>query len=131
MNQEQVKISKSTLGPDTTDMLQRVHQDALWILENLGVGCKQPEIQEAFRMFEADGLAVQYEDRIYITAGLVERCLRNVPGVDDFFVPRNSFFIGGTAPYVYDDEKGNGGLPPTPEHVVRIAQIAGIVEGRF
>ena len=105
VNQEQVRISKSVLGTDTIDMLQRVHQDALWILENLGVGCRQPEIQEAFRKFEADGLAVQYEDRIYITAGLVENSLRNVPGVDGFFVPKNSFFIGGTAPYVYDDEK--------------------------
>jgi trimethylamine--corrinoid protein Co-methyltransferase len=122
--QEQVEKSKSLLGEDTVEMLFQVHQDALWILENLGVGCKQPEIQEAFRKFEADGLAVQYEDRIYVTTGLVERCLKTVPGVNEFFVPMNSFFIGGTAPYVYDDQKGNGGIPPTPEHVVRIAQIA-------
>ena len=46
--QEQVEKSKSLLGEDTVDMLIKVHQDALWILENLGVGCKQPEIQEAF-----------------------------------------------------------------------------------
>jgi trimethylamine:corrinoid methyltransferase-like protein len=124
MNKEQEKRSKSLLGEETVEMLFQVHQDALCILENLGVGCKQPQIQEAFRAFEADGLAVQYEDRIYVTAGLVEQCLKTVPGVDEFFVPMNSFFIGGTAPYVYDDEKGNGGLPPTPEHVGRIAQIA-------
>ena len=122
--QEQVEKSKSLLGKDTVEMLFKVHQDALWILENLGVGCKQPEIQEAFRKFEADGLAVQYEDRIYVTTGLVERCLKTVPGVNEFFVPMNSFFIGGTAPYIYDDRKGKGGIPPTPEHVVRIAQIA-------
>jgi len=55
---------------------------------------------------------------------LVERCLTTVPGVADFFVPLNSFFIGGTAPYIYDDEKGEGGIIPTPEHVAHIAQIA-------
>jgi trimethylamine--corrinoid protein Co-methyltransferase len=124
MKKEQEKRSRSLLGEDTVEMLLQVHQDALWILENLGVGCKQPQIQEAFRRFEADGLAVLYEDRIYVTAGLAEKCLETAPGVDGFFVPMNSFFIGGTAPYVYDDEKNNGGLPPTPEHVARIAQIA-------
>ena len=36
----------------------------------------------------------------------------------------NSFFIGGTAPYVYDDEAGKGGVFPTTEHAIRIAQIA-------
>ncbi|MBW2216019.1 MAG: trimethylamine methyltransferase family protein [Deltaproteobacteria bacterium] len=124
MNEEQIKRSKSLLGNDTVQMLFKVHEDALWILENLGVGCKQPDMQAAFRKFENEGLAILYEDRIYITKDLVERCLTTVPGVADFFVPLNSFFIGGTAPYIYDDEKGEGGIMPTPEHVARIAQIA-------
>jgi trimethylamine--corrinoid protein Co-methyltransferase len=112
------------LGETTVEMLFRTHEDAKWILENLGVGCKQPEIQAVFRRFEADGLAVIYEDRIYVTAELVEKCLETVPGVDQFFVPLSSFFIGGTAPYVYDDRNGKGGIIPKPEHVIRIAQIA-------
>ncbi|MBW2609432.1 MAG: trimethylamine methyltransferase family protein [Deltaproteobacteria bacterium] len=124
MNKERLEISRSILGTNTVEMLQQVHQDALWTLENLGVGCKQPEMQEAFRQFEADGEAIVYEDRIYVTAGLVEKCLKTVPGINDFIVPLNSFFIGGTAPYVYDDEKGVGGLMPTPEHMARIARIA-------
>ncbi|MBN2125498.1 MAG: trimethylamine methyltransferase family protein [Deltaproteobacteria bacterium] len=124
MKQEQIDKSKSMLGEETVDMLLRAHQDALWLLENLGVGCKQPEIQDVFRKFEAEGLAVVHDDRVYVTSPLVERCLETVPGVDDFFVPRNSFFIGGTAPYVYDDKKGEGGIMPTPEHVKRIARIA-------
>ncbi|MBW2144778.1 MAG: trimethylamine methyltransferase family protein, partial [Deltaproteobacteria bacterium] len=124
MNEEQIKKSRSLLGNDTVEMLFNVHQDALWILENLGVGCKQPEMQAAFQKFEAEGLAILYEDRVFIMRDLVERCLTTVPGVADFFVPLNSFFIGGTAPYIYDDEKGEGGIIPTPEHVVRIAQIA-------
>ena len=124
MNKEQVEKSKSLLGEDAVQMLIQVNQDAMWILENLGVGCKQPEIQEVFRQFEADGLAIVYEDRVFVTSGLVERCLGTVPGVADFFVPRNSFFIGGTAPYVYDDKAGQGGVTPTTEHVTQIAQLA-------
>ena len=124
MNREQEKKSIALLGKNTTEMLLRVHQDAMWILENLGVGCKQPEMQNVFREFEADGLAVVYEDRVFVTSELVKKCLTTVPGLDDFFVPMNSFFIGGTAPYVYDDKAGNGGIMPTPEHVARIAQIA-------
>ncbi|MDB9823154.1 trimethylamine methyltransferase family protein [Deltaproteobacteria bacterium] len=124
MKQERVEISKSLLGNNTVDMLLQVHQDAIWTLENLGVGCKQPEMQDVFRRYEPDGLSVVYEDRVYVTAGLVEKCLETAPGVAEFFVPLNSFFIGGTAPYVYDDKAGKGGVFPTPEHAARIAQIA-------
>jgi len=124
VNTAQVEKSKSALSEDTVEMLLQSHQDALWMLENLGVGCRQPEIQQVFEAFAAEGQAIVYEDRIYVTAGLVEKCLKTVPGVSEFFVPLNSFFIGGTAPYVYDDEKGEGGVFPSPEHAERIAQIA-------
>ena len=124
MNTQRLEKSKSLLGNKTVDMLLQVHEDGLWILENLGVGCKQPEIQEAFKKFEAEGTAVVHDGRIYVTSALVETCLKTVPGFSDFFVPLNSFFIGGTAPYVYDEEAGEGGLMPSPEHVARIAKIA-------
>jgi trimethylamine--corrinoid protein Co-methyltransferase len=124
VNEERIKISKSLLGKDIVDMLFHVHEDSLWILENLGVGCRQPEIQNVFRAFEKDGLAVVYEDRIYLIRDLVKRCLETAPGLADFFVPLNSFFIGGTAPYVYDDATGNGGLTPTADHAMRIAKFA-------
>jgi len=87
MNAAQTERSKSLLGKNTVDMLLQAHEDALWMLENLGVGCKQPEIQDVFRKFEADGLAVIYEDRIYVTSGLVEQCLKTTPGVDNFLCP--------------------------------------------
>lgn len=124
MNHEQVERSKAVLGNEAVDMLLRVHQDALWILENLGVGCRQPEILEAFRAVEEEGAAVVFEERIYIMSDLVERCLGTTPGLKDFFVPLNSFFIGGTAPYVYDDDARQGGLLPQDGHVERIARIA-------
>ena len=124
MNKEQVEQSKSLLGMNTVEMLMQTHQDALWMLENLGVGCRQPKILEAFQQHVEDGRAIIYEDRVYITTDLVEHCLLTVPGVSDFFVPRNSFFIGGTAPYVYDDVAGVGGIIPNNEHVAMIARIA-------
>ncbi len=124
VNQEQVQASRTVLGDGAVDMLQRVHQDALWILENLGVRCEQPELQQAFRKHEAEGLAVVFDDRVHIMSDLAARCLATVPGVDKFFVPRNSFFIGGTAPYIYDDAAGKGGVNPRTEHVARIARIA-------
>lgn len=124
MNNNRVEVSRSILGSDAVDMLLKVHEDALWIMENLGVGCKQPDIQKAFQEYEAQGLAVVYDERVYVTNDLVQQCLSRTPGVSDFFVPLNSFFIGGTAPYIYDDVKGEGGTMPTVDDVVRIAQIA-------
>ena len=124
VNIRQVDKSKLLLGNNTVEMLFQAHKDALWILENLGVGCKQPDMQEAFKKFEAEGLAVVYENRVYIMSDLVEKCLKTVPPVADFFVPLNSFFIGGTAPYIYDDKAGKGGVIPTAAHVKKIAQIA-------
>jgi len=124
VNNEQVEKSKALLGKEVVEMLLQVHQDALWILENLGVGCKQPEILEVFKKAEDQGSAVVFEDRIYLMSDLVEQCLGTVPGLRDFFVPLNSFFIGGTAPYVYDDEARKGGLLPDRGHVERIARIA-------
>ena len=124
MNNGQIKESKRVLGSQTVEMLLKVHDDALWILENIGVGCKEPNISELFKNLEKDGLAVVYEDRIYLMKDLVEKCLENVPGIKDFFVPKNSFLVGGTAPYIYDDKTGNGGLIPTAEHVKKIAGIA-------
>ena len=111
-NKSQVIASTQVLGKATVEMLFQVHQDALWMLENMGVGCLQPEIVDAFRRYETDGKAIAYENRIYITGDLVKECLATVPGLDQFFVPRNSLFIGGRAPYVYDDSMGKGGVLP-------------------
>lgn len=124
MDTKQLEESKTLLGDETVEMLLKVHEDALWMLENMGVGCKQPEILEAFRKYENEGLAIVYDNRVYVMNDLVKQCLESVPGTKDFFVPKNSFFVGGTAPYIYDDKTGTGGLMPTPEHVERIAQIA-------
>jgi hypothetical protein len=124
VNNKQIEESNKLLGDQTVEMLLKVHEDALWILENMGVGCKQPDILELFKKYENDGLAVVYDNRIYLMEDLVKELLESVPGIKDFFVPKNSFLVGGTAPYIYDDKTGAGGVMPTPEHVKKIAQIA-------
>jgi len=136
VNKEQVQKSGNLLGNDTVEMLLQVHKDALWILENLGIGCHHPELAKIFQATEDEGQVMIHENRVYLTAKLVERCLKSVPGVADFLVPQNTFLIGGTAPYVYDDKFGKGGLFPSAGHVIRIAkaaeknrQIAGIGRG--
>jgi len=105
-------------------MLMQTHRDAVWILENLGVHCRQPQILSAFQQFEERGQVFVHENRIYITEELLSQVLKTIPSVGEFFVPRNSFFIGGTAPYVYDDRAGCGGIMPTVDHLVQIARIA-------
>ena len=124
MNTQQVEASRSVLGSPTVDMLLQVHDDALWMLENMGVGCAQPDMLAAFRQHEDSGRAIVYENRVYVTEDLVRECLAQTPGDRRFLRARNSFFVGGTAPYVYDDAVGQGGLMPTAEHVARIARIA-------
>lgn len=123
-NSGQVALSTELLGKATVEMLAQVHRDALWILENLGMGCARPEIVDAFRLFEAEGRAIVYDDRIYIGTDLVTQSLQTVPGIDLFPVPRNSLFIGGRAAFVYDDRMGGGGIVPTLSHVQRLAEIA-------
>ena len=123
MNGKQLTESRGLFGEQAVDMLLQVHQDALWMLENLGVGCSQPYMVEAFRNYEGLGEAYVYENRIYLMNSLVDKCLETTPGIDEFFVPRNSFFVGGTAPYMYDDVNERGGVPPRPEDVEKIAGI--------
>ena len=65
MNHEQVEESKALLGKEVVEMLLQVHQDALWILENLGVGCKQPEIGLNAR-YVIDTFSVIDQDKVRI-----------------------------------------------------------------
>jgi trimethylamine:corrinoid methyltransferase-like protein len=124
VNASQIEASRAALGFETVEMLHQVHRDALWMLENLGVRCRRPEIAQVFAPYEESGEAILHGDRIYLMEDLVLRSLKTVPGIDGFFVGRDRFFIGGTAPYVYDDLKGKGGLTPSSGHLIRIAKMA-------
>ena len=104
------------------DYLKRIHQDGVRILEEVGIKCQSTEIRD---ILEDTGMAA-YDDgsgHIHILAPLVEQALSYVPGKESFWVKDNSFGIGGTAPFIYDDEAVELRMPELDD-VARIAQIA-------
>ncbi|MCK4728539.1 MAG: trimethylamine methyltransferase family protein, partial [Desulfobacterales bacterium] len=60
---------------------------------------------------------------LHVLAPLVEQAINMAPKRDQYWIPENAFGVGGTAPFVYDDETGEL-VEPTFEH---LAKIAGIV----
>ena len=101
--------------------LKQIHEDALRVLEEVGVKCASPEVR---RIFEDTGLAA-YDattGHIHILQPLVDQALATAPKRDQYWIPEDAFGVGGTAPFVYDDPSGEL-IPPTFEHVVKIASI--------
>lgn len=101
--------------------LERIHQDALRVLEEVGIKCSSPEIH---RIFEDTGLAAYDETtgHIHVLSPLVEQALNMAPKRDQYWIPENAFGVGGTAPFVYDDRTGEL-VEPTFDHLARIAKI--------
>ncbi len=108
-------------GAHTREMLDRIHQDALRVLEEVGVYCPSPEIQN---LLADTGLAAYDEStgHLHVLTPLVEQALNRTPGRNDYWVPPNSFGVGGTAPFVFDDTSGEL-VPPTLEDIAAIAKI--------
>lgn len=107
---------------ENNDLLDTIHRDALRVLEEVGVRCEHPEVR---RVFEETGLAAvdPATEHIHVLPPLVEQALATTPKRDRYWIPENAFGIGGTAPFVYDDDTGDL-VEPTFEHVARIARIA-------
>ena len=53
---------------------------------------------------------------------LVEQALNTAPGRDQYWIQENAFGVGGTAPFVYDDDSGEL-VEPTFGPLIRIAKI--------
>lgn len=103
------------------ELLDRIHGDALRVLEEVGVKCTSDEVR---KIFEDTGLAA-YDattGHLHVLEPLVEQALNTTPKRGEFWIPEDSFGVGGTAPFVYDDETGEL-VAPTFEHIARIAQI--------
>jgi len=110
----------------TQDYLERIHGDALQVLEEVGVKCASPEIRQ---IFEETGMAA-FDDttgHIHVLAPLVEQALSMAPKRDQYWIPENAFGVGGTAPFVYDDQTGDL-VEPTFDHLVNIAKIVNEAE---
>jgi trimethylamine:corrinoid methyltransferase-like protein len=106
---------------EESDLLTKIHQDALSVLEEVGVRCQNSEVRQ---VFEETGLAAFDEStgHIHILSPLVEQALNTAPKRDQYWIPENAFGVGGTAPFVYDDETGEL-VEPTFENLARIAKI--------
>ena len=102
------------------DLLETIHQDALRVLEEVGVKCTSPEIRQ---LFENTGLAAFDETtgHLHVLTPLVEQALNTAPKRDQYWIPENSFGVGGTAPFVYDDQSGEL-VEPAFEHLAKIAK---------
>ncbi len=108
-----------TLADNT--YLDRIHKEAMSVLEEVGVHCKSEKIRN---IFESTGLAAYDETTgfLHILPQLVEQALNETPKRSEYWIPENSFGVGGTAPFVYDDESGEL-IAPTFEHIAKIAKI--------
>ncbi len=106
---------------DNNDLLKLIHNDAVRVLEEVGVKCENEELRT---VFEDTGLAAFDETtgHIHVLSPLVEQALSTIPKRDQYWIPENSFGVGGTAPFVYDDDTGDL-IPPTFDHLVKIAKI--------
>jgi trimethylamine---corrinoid protein Co-methyltransferase len=115
-------IDREGANPMAPEMLDRIHRDALRVLEEVGVKCVSPKVRH---LFEDTGLGAYDETtgHLHVLSALVEQALSQAPKRDQYWIPENSFGVGGTAPFVYDD--GTGQLvEPTFDHLSRIARIA-------
>jgi len=101
--------------------LERIHREALIVLEEVGVRCINPTIRE---IFESTGLAAFDETtgHLHVLPPLVDQALTTAPKRVQFCIPENAFGVGGTAPFVYNDDTGEL-ESPTLEHIARIAKI--------
>ncbi|MBW2050198.1 MAG: trimethylamine methyltransferase family protein [Deltaproteobacteria bacterium] len=102
-------------------LLEKIHGDALRVLEEVGVKCVSKEVRQ---IFEDTGLAAFDESsgHIHVLAPLIEQILGTAPKRDQYWIPEDSFGVGGTAPFLYDDATGEL-AEPTFDHLARIATI--------
>ncbi|OQX65595.1 MAG: trimethylamine--corrinoid methyltransferase [Desulfococcus sp. 4484_242] len=109
------------MEPEFNGILEQIHKDALRVLEEVGVKCVSKEVRS---IFEETGLAAFDEDEghIHILTPLIDQVLSTAPKRDQYWIPENSFGVGGTAPFVYDDLTGEL-VEPTFDHLSRIAAI--------
>jgi len=111
---------------DHLELLDQIHLDALRVLEEVGVLCNVTEVQS---IFEETGLAAFDETtgHLHVMPDLISQALATTPTRDQYWIPENSFGIGGTAPFVFDDMSGDL-VQPTLAHLERIAKIANEAE---
>ena len=75
------------------EFLEKIHDDALRVLEEVGVKCESKEVRQ---IFEDTGMAA-FDDstgHIHVLRPLVEQALDTTPKRDRYWIPENSFGVG-------------------------------------
>ncbi len=105
---------------ENNGLLEKIHTDALRVLEEVGVKCPSLEVRQ---IFEGTGLAAfdETSGHLHVLAPLVEQAISMAPKRDQYWIPENAFGVGGTAPFVHDDQTGEL-VEPTIEDLVKIAK---------
>ena len=116
-----IKHNESEIPLEDAELVRKIHEDSLRVLEEVGVKCDSKEVRQ---IFEETGLAAFNDStgHIHVLTPLVEQALDTTPKRDRYWIPENSFGVGGTAPFVYDDQIGDL-VEPTFDHLARIASI--------
>lgn len=106
MSPTRLAESEALLGEAMVATLKQVFLDALRVVEEVGFECPVGEVRQ---VLEGTGLAAHDETtgHIHILPELVARALEQAPKNDAFWIPMGSFGVGGTAPYVLDDQAGD------------------------
>ena len=117
---ERLEESRRLLGDETVSMLQRVFLDSLRVVEEVGFRCPSEDVRE---LLEQTGLAAVDETtgHMHLLGDLVRQSLQQTPKNDAFWLPWQSFGIGGTAPYFRDDRTGEL-VEAKPEDIRRLAK---------
>lgn len=105
----------------TTQYLDQIHTDALRVLEETGIKCSSKQVR---KILEDTGMAAFDETtgHLHVLSPLVEQALTTTPKRNQYWVRENAFGVGGTAPFVYDDNTGDL-VAPTFDHIAHIAKI--------
>ena len=116
-----IKESQALIGEKNVEVLKRLIEDAIDVLEETGFHCPNGRIKE---LLESTGLAAYDETsgQMHILGDLSRQVLKQVPKNESFPLPFGSFGIGGTAPYFL----GEGGSleDATEERIEQLAKIA-------
>lgn len=105
---------------ENLELLDQIHQDALWVFEDAGIKCDLPEVR---RIFGVTG-TVTFDESIghlYVLESFVEQPLATTPKPDHYWIPRYSFGVGGAIPFVFNNLIKEG-IQPRAKHPARDTQ---------
>jgi len=121
LKEDKVEESRKLLGEEAVEMLKKIFQDSVRVVEEVGFKCPVKEVQD---IMQETGMAAYDEStgHIHILPEFIEEALIAVPKNDKFWIKGLSHGIGGTAAYLKEGLDG-GLVEATPEDIKRLAEF--------